>query len=93
MSLLVGSADTYNRIDTCWRDMSRVRSNSLCSICSGRSEVFFSKDRAVIKGETCHRLMDSCHRFFLVVIHLVSGIDTLIGASNRPNRRSDSRKK
>ena len=89
VSLLGNSVETYKRIDSCWADMSRLRSNSLCSICSGRSQVFFASERAIIEDETCHHLIDSCHRFFVVVVNLVTGIDTLIDCfrETKPQKR------
>lgn len=60
----------------CWKQMSRIRSNSLCAICSGRSEVFFAdKKNAQLLGSDCQPMIDSCLQSFEDIVKLIEGVD------------------
>ena len=50
--------------DRCWNHMSKIRNSALCSTCSGRSELFFSKDKILISADACRDIVDSCQPYF-----------------------------
>ena len=61
---------------SCWKQMARIRSNSLCSVCSGRSEVFFAQnDKAMFLSMDCQPMIDSCLTSFDDFVKLIEGVD------------------
>jgi hypothetical protein len=52
--------------EKCRKKLLSLRGPALCSICSGRSEIFFNnnKDKAFIDLETCKRTVDVCEPYF-----------------------------
>ena len=58
----------------CWSLISRARSSSLCSTCSGRSEVYFLDNKALISEAFCHRLMGECKSSFENLVQFVKAI-------------------
>jgi gas vesicle protein len=49
----------------CWDYMNRLRGSAMCSICSGRSQNFFLKDKILISPQTCKKSVEKCDDFFL----------------------------
>jgi hypothetical protein len=47
----------------CWDKMVTLRQSAVCSICSGRSNVFFTESRANIDQEVCYSIIDRCWNF------------------------------
>ena len=62
----------------CWNYMKEVRGSALCSICSGRSQLFFKDDHVLVSRLTCQAAVSACQSFFislskiLKLIHEVS---------------------
>lgn len=48
----------------CWTKMSQIRGSALCSVCSGRSHVFFKNGKALIDYKTCTSVIGQCTPFF-----------------------------
>ena len=46
--------------NTCWKKVSLARSNSLCSVCSGNSEVYFYQDQGIVSYQLCTDLLQTC---------------------------------
>ena len=57
----------------CWMEMTKLRSKSLCFICSGRSNIFIKKSKAILKQETCSRILNSCTSEFQLLLKVVNG--------------------
>ena len=56
---------TYDHsLDKCWEYMEKLRSTALCSTCSGRSQVYFLNEKAIVTEESCHELLGVCSRSF-----------------------------
>lgn len=60
---------------SCWNYMKVVRGSALCSICSGRSEVFFKENKALISLDTCLKAVGSCEGFFLTLVDLAKALE------------------
>lgn len=68
-SVAIGKGQEFSNFKlhsaNCWNHIKQVRSSALCSICSGRSELFFSRHgKAWITLETCVAGVESCLSFF-----------------------------
>jgi hypothetical protein len=63
--------------EQCWKEMSRIRANALCSVCSGRSSVFFSEDKILIHRNTCSRLLNSCAATFSTFVKFFVGMEEM----------------
>jgi hypothetical protein len=56
----------------CWDTISKIRALSLCSTCSGKSDVFFSnRAAALIHLSTCTGIMSACENHLLSLIRFV----------------------
>ena len=61
----------------CWNQIANIRSSSVCSTCSGRSHIFFRKDKALMSEEVCVAILDKCYKplrqltFFVSVLNLI----------------------
>lgn len=74
----IGQSDLVKNFEgdsiTCWNYMKAVRGSALCSICSGRSEIFFKDDKALISMDTCLQAVNSCEGFFMTLIDLAHAL-------------------
>lgn len=69
------------RADECWDTIFQIRSSALCSMCSGRSQVFFNDDGLILTAsDTCRRAVDSCEDFFMTL----SDLDDLLERFLKP---------
>lgn len=50
--------------DQCWDKMAKVRSASVCTTCSGTSQIFFNKNRPKIDPAICSDVMSVCQPWF-----------------------------
>ena len=66
--------DLASKVRACLSKMIRIRSNSLCSICSGRFEVFFQKGKALISEQTCEDILQTCASSFEHILTYVEEI-------------------
>lgn len=56
----------------CWKKVEAARSSALCSICSGRSETFFSEDKRIVMVDTdCNQLLRSCAPAFETTVEIL----------------------
>ena len=77
-TVLNNFADLESKSQHCWKYIARLRASSLCSICSGRSQVFFKEDKASITIGTCHDVMTRCWSHFEVLVRFIKGVSILI---------------
>ena len=49
---------------SCFDEVSTLRTNALCLVCSGRSATYFNGERMTIKQRTCEGLTESCYNTF-----------------------------
>lgn len=49
---------------SCFDEVSTLRKNALCLVCSGRSLTYFNGERMNIKQRTCEGLTESCYNSF-----------------------------
>lgn len=66
---LVFTHHTYSEvvgtsIDRCWNHLKKLRGTSLCSICSGRSQNYFCREKSLIDLATCQDSINHCEDFF-----------------------------
>lgn len=66
--------EVIKSINSCWSQMSELRTNSLCSICSGRHKLFFSGTKALISDETCTGILNTCADSFEHFIDFITGM-------------------
>ena len=66
--------------NACWSHLAKIRSASLCSVCSGRSEKFFKEDKAMIKVSTCEVMMDKCETHFTDLVQFIQNANELINS-------------
>jgi hypothetical protein len=64
---------------TCWTNTEKIRGSSLCSICSGRSNVFFnSNGKFNVDLNTCKASIDSCGNFYKSVRTILIILEELL---------------
>lgn len=64
---------------TCWTNTQKIRGSSLCSICSGRSNVFFnSNGKLNVDLNTCKTSIDSCGNFYKTVKTILNILEELL---------------
>ena len=66
-------------MDRCWSHMKKIRSASVCSICSGRSESFFEGKRGIILPDTCSDTLEKCKQSFISMLGFVFRAWKIIG--------------
>ena len=84
----------FNRsIQTCALRIIKVRHNSLCSVCSGRSEAFFTpkKSKALVSEEICKAFFDGCEGAIGLLLQFISHFDLLISSINVAEHDNDDK--
>ena len=56
----------YSNANVCWEKITRIRSSSLCGMCSGRNEEFFVNDKALVSEHICKEVIGECQGFFKI---------------------------
>jgi hypothetical protein len=56
---------------TCQQRISAIRSNSICPICSGRSQVFFEGKNIRISENQCRSILADCEPFWMDIIKTI----------------------
>ena len=56
--------------DKCWQHLIKVRSNSLCETCSGRSHSFFKDGKVAVSMHMCQKVIEVCGASFEWVLDL-----------------------
>ena len=64
----------------CWGEMAKTRSASVCTTCSGRSQVFFNNQKALVTQEVCSRVVDKC-KPHLELLSVMSVLAQTVGKS------------
>lgn len=60
--------------DSCLQRMTQLRTRSLCSTCSGRSQIFFEGNFARMSEKDCRSTIDSCHNAWRTIINLADAM-------------------
>lgn len=58
----------------CVTNINMMRSRAVCSICSGRSHVYFWKGKALIEQAACDEFVHSCYDSWLMLLKLATSI-------------------
>ena len=85
--------DFLKASDNCWDYMKKVRGSALCSICSGRSEHFFAKDKVLISPDTGLDAVSKCENFFTRLSQLKELLCSLRDLFLRHNISKQTREK
>ena len=67
----------------CAMEMNRLRSSSFCSVCSGRSDIYFMKGKAIIDQDTCTEFVSYCYDSWKILNYIIVGLDKLGYFRNR----------
>ena len=71
--------ETFSKImRSCWAKIATSRSNSLCSVCSGRSGVFFSNRKILMAYSDCSAILSECVPAFKILVELLDNIGTFL---------------
>ena len=57
--------------EKCWNTVSRLRSSSICSLCSGRAEGFFKREKGMSTVNYCTEALTSCYDVLKMTTRLV----------------------
>ena len=69
--------DLSSDFNRCWQHMAMIRSRSFCSVCSGRSQNFFSQtQKGIISQDTCSSILSLCSESFSSLVRFIQGLDT-----------------
>ena len=78
------NTETSNWISTyesqssaCWDKMISVRAGSVCSACSGRSQIFFQDNAPKIDPAACSAVMDVCEPWFASVQQIARHVEVV----------------
>ena len=55
----------------CWTTISAARSSALCSVCSGRSEKFFSGSKILLIDSDCNSILKECVPAFRTMVLII----------------------
>ena len=69
---------TNSSANICWEYLAKLRSASVCSVCSGRNKVFFSSNKALVDIQTCQGMMDHCEDHFDTLVRFIKRGSELI---------------
>ena len=83
-------AQFTNELKKCWEPMSKVRSGSLCDICSARSQVFFTANRILMGQDGCLSLLETCTPSFSTLISFLSKLEKFLEPLVEPNAEKSS---
>ena len=66
---------TFSSVQSkCANRMNSMRSSSLCFTCSGRSEVFFSENKAILDMKDCTNFIHDCFDAWTMLIQIMNGM-------------------
>ena len=72
----------------CWTLIARIRSNSLCGICSGRSQIFFKSGLALVDSDICKQIDQQCYSSFEIMVTFVHGFSRILSTLTQMMGRS-----
>lgn len=78
---LFGDSGRFQRkLSKCKESLLEIRGNALCSVCSGRSDLFFNskKNRLLLDLPTCKRALDACEPAFYLHDTVVKKLKDII---------------
>lgn len=67
-----------NEIEKCVDVVFKIRSNALCSTCSGRSKQFFDKDRGLVTESICRSVLDSCSQTYENLLLIIENVGSYL---------------
>jgi hypothetical protein len=70
----------------CWSSMKKVRGSALCSICSGRSEHYFLKEKILVTKEVCGTVVEDCEMFFLKLWKIIKKFPEVVDSYRKIQR-------
>ncbi len=62
-------------LERCWKKISHSRSNALCSVCSGRSDRFFSGGKILMLDSDCSSILQECAPAFSKTLRFLGLIE------------------
>ncbi len=71
----------------CFDEVSTLRKNSLCIVCSRRSRVFYNRNKMSIKQRTCESLIESCYNTFSHIYSVMGTSRALMDLVNALERK------
>ena len=60
MRKVLGGKKFNESMHRCWSKIATSRSNSLCSVCSGRSNSYFSGSKILMADTDCNQILEEC---------------------------------
>lgn len=51
-------------VERCWNEMDKIRSNSLCAICSADASKYFLHDKVLVSQAICEAALQTCQQYF-----------------------------
>ena len=72
------STEIINSVQQCWDLMAKFRAHSLCSTCSGRSEIYFMEGQGVISSESCTAILDKCAMGFQAQVNTLDVVERIL---------------
>ena len=76
----ISNFDKSNSLKSCWNHMATIRSNSICSLCSGRWNVFFTKTgekKTFISQDLCDSVVNHCKSSFKGLVEFIELVDKI----------------
>jgi hypothetical protein len=75
LDLIHTTRNDFRHVQTqCAKKMNELRTSSVCSTCSGRSEVFFMHNRAILTDQTCQLFIAECFEAWTMLTGIFRGI-------------------
>src|SRR3990167_7684776 len=80
--------------ESCWNYIADLRASSVCSTCSGRGREFFSRNKALMSGDTCDSVLKVCYRplrqitYFIIILNLLPEV---IGLNAKISELADTK--
>ena len=72
--LMMSKNALEDTLGKCWDKMINVRSSSICSTCSGRSDIFFINNKAALGESACSSIIKECSYSFKLMIETLEGV-------------------
>lgn len=73
-SLIANSLQDNNLQTQCFSRMNQMRTRSLCMTCSGRSQIYFSANKARIKSFDCKQTIQMCAHTWNKIVQMVDAM-------------------
>lgn len=87
---------TYtNSVKKCWETMNRIRSRSICYICSPESHIYFHKSHILVSEAVCNTIVGDCDLYFdvsLQIMEVLNDVTEDISASLEQSKKGVDKK-